>query len=1337
VLHVPIEEGAMAAEGLSIEMLQADHGDALWIEWDGPARRHRVVVDAGPKSTFDTVRERFERLDLTDRVVDLFVVTHIDLDHIGGAIELLNTPSLGVQYRDVWFNDLRHLSGEPVTRGALQGEELAALIEGERLTWNGRFDGQAVVVPESGPLPRVELDGGVQLVLLSPTREKLLALQSTWVDTIEEAKRAAEERALDQMVDGDEADEAQRGGKRFGRDKSTANGSSIAFILEAGDARWLLAGDAHADVLTDGLRRYAEEIGEQRVRLDGFKLPHHGSMSNVTADLLDAIECSQYLVSTNGKYFKHPDVACLDLVVEHSATPTLLFNNLAESTKRWAAPSDRYVARFPEADGCGLVVGRGAASVPHTTAPAVDAAAGPIASEEPPTGSAADASVASEAPARTVTEVAVEVIHGSLELADDPVLVGHYTATPLSGTEAFIDRRYLNRLSNRFTTNQYPGEIGTSLFVRPPRHRHPAAGVIVVGLGEYGELTPLRLVETVRAALVRRAFDEAESANPDVRLDLGIASVLLGATGDQGLTVAATVRAVVLGVVEANRTLRTSMGTDRVQYRSLEIWERYESSAELAYRAVLSLDDGLTAGVTAGDGDTVVPARSLRAAGGAQDNSPVIDSVDPSWWRLRISDATAGGAAGDADSGYLELDFAVSGRLARTGTVRHRVERRRLQRLLRTVVGQPAPGAGVHTTLFELLFPNQLKWDLMGAQEIQLELDDTTADIPWEMLAARNPADRTRGQLALRAPLIRQLRLAELPQTRRATRPTALVIGNPPSGGLPDLKGAETEARTVRKLLADAGYAVNSLCYSRDQPVVDAVTEIETALFADDYRIVHIAGHGMFDPDDPTRTGVVIGSDEFLTAQVFRQLNVLPDVVFLNCCHLGGVANGIEGDPTEFTRQHLNRLGASLARQLIDSGVRAVVAAGWAVDDDAAIAFAHELYRAMLGGSAFGDAVHRGRRAADVTAQRRPPKADGTPRTPSSTWGAYQCYGDAGYRLPVDPSRDKTQRVFPTPLTIKEAIRRIERIVSQIEFIGVGSNAVGAPAGGDDERGRAERELVVIYEAAVAAHWFDDSSTGQRLCEQFAEAWAALGDHERAVDLYRKALGSGQGAVRLRSIEQLSNHEDRLANRLIRNEEATDEDRARAKELLALAFERIELLEKIGGSGERSALRAGHFKRAAAASTGAARSDALRRAAEAYRSAYEQAKSSRNSSYGLFNFIQLEEIRRLSESDTSERPEPYADLDAVLASSRSGSIATYWDAVARADGELTKALVERSIVERRPDLKVCYLDAFSTRSTANQRSSTLDHLRDLADLHPDADEAGALRSLYAELLLDD
>jgi glyoxylase-like metal-dependent hydrolase (beta-lactamase superfamily II) len=37
------------------------------------------------------------------------VVSHIDADHIGGVIELLEDTALGVSFGDIWFNGYRHL----------------------------------------------------------------------------------------------------------------------------------------------------------------------------------------------------------------------------------------------------------------------------------------------------------------------------------------------------------------------------------------------------------------------------------------------------------------------------------------------------------------------------------------------------------------------------------------------------------------------------------------------------------------------------------------------------------------------------------------------------------------------------------------------------------------------------------------------------------------------------------------------------------------------------------------------------------------------------------------------------------------------------------------------------------------------------------------------------------------------------------------------------------------------------------------------------------------------------------------------------------------------------
>ena len=93
-----------------------------------------------------------------------------------------------------------------------------------------------------------------------------------------------------------------------------------------------------------------------------------------------------------------------------------------------------------------------------------------------------------------------------------------------------------------------------------------------------------------------------------------------------------------------------------------------------------------------------------------------------------------------------------------------------------------------------------------------------------------------------------------------------------------------------------------------------------------------------------------------------------------------------------------NRLAASVSRELIEMGVRAVVAAGWAVEDDAAKLFAEVFYGSMLDGDTFGRALKKAR---DDTYDKFPD---------SNTWGAYQAYGDPDYRLDPDRHRRRGSR---------------------------------------------------------------------------------------------------------------------------------------------------------------------------------------------------------------------------------------------------------------------------------------------------------------------------------------
>ncbi len=340
---------------LKLEMLQAAYGDSLLLEFGQPDQPRRILIDGGPWYSYDTLRERLLQIPEPQRTFELLVVTHVDADHIDGIIKLLQDPALGISFRDVWFNDWQHL--QPQTAGVLgakQGEYLGALLERDSLPWNQAMEGRRVVVPGSGPLPRIPLDGGAEIVLLSPEPAQLENLRQHWQKVLGKAHFTPGDRdhALEELA------RKSRYGPPTGvlgsePDSSEANGSSIAFMFCYEGKRLLLAGDAWAPVLERSLQRWhAEEGGEQPV--DAFKLSHHGSFSNITKKLVRLARSNRYLVSTNGAYFKHPDQEAMQLIVRNheGPRPELVFNYRSEFTEPWADANrqqrDGYAASYPD-----------------------------------------------------------------------------------------------------------------------------------------------------------------------------------------------------------------------------------------------------------------------------------------------------------------------------------------------------------------------------------------------------------------------------------------------------------------------------------------------------------------------------------------------------------------------------------------------------------------------------------------------------------------------------------------------------------------------------------------------------------------------------------------------------------------------------------------------------------------------------------------------------------------------------------------------------------------------------------------------------------------------------
>lgn len=346
-----------------VEMLQAEWGDCLWIEYGNSSNPKRILIDGGITSTYKLIKQRILALPEDRRHFDLFVITHIDADHIEGAIKLLGRiQELKVTFGDIWFNGYEHLQEfEDDRLGGIQGEFLSALIKTRKLNWNKAFDGKSVVVPDEGDLPVKYLGDNLKITILSPTRETLKNLIPAWDQnvadndlgkdkTLEEVLALLETKSkfrpedfIDDRMGELEIDVEDLADSFFEEDEAEANGSSIAFLLEFYDDEdktnksCLLTGDAHPSVLISSLTRlFSEE--KSRIKLDLLKVSHHGSKNNTNKELLQLIDCQKFLLSSNGKKYSHPDKESIARILFYhkgEIPPQLYFNYLSKFNEVW------------------------------------------------------------------------------------------------------------------------------------------------------------------------------------------------------------------------------------------------------------------------------------------------------------------------------------------------------------------------------------------------------------------------------------------------------------------------------------------------------------------------------------------------------------------------------------------------------------------------------------------------------------------------------------------------------------------------------------------------------------------------------------------------------------------------------------------------------------------------------------------------------------------------------------------------------------------------------------------------------------------------------------------
>jgi len=351
-----------------IETFPAKNGDCFLISF----QECHILIDAGYEDTYKNYLEpRFKELKQAGQQLSRLIITHIDQDHIHGAIPFIiangsTDENNIIPIEQVWHNSYRHLHKDEETEDISpegkqllnrlatsfssvgekvsfrEGSTLAAELLGGQYKWNTDFDKGAAVAP----FEPITIRDGVSITLLSPTVEKLEKLEKFWKKELKRIgfkdrfganelfddayeflllkEKESNPSLVETPVSSSQTSFDVLYSTKIPEDGRASNGSSMAFILQMGGKKMLFLGDSHPSVILSSLKSI---YGDEPQQFDFIKISHHGSYYNSNLELLNYIDSPKYCISTDG-LGHHPNLETLCWIVgrPNTYTRTICFN---------------------------------------------------------------------------------------------------------------------------------------------------------------------------------------------------------------------------------------------------------------------------------------------------------------------------------------------------------------------------------------------------------------------------------------------------------------------------------------------------------------------------------------------------------------------------------------------------------------------------------------------------------------------------------------------------------------------------------------------------------------------------------------------------------------------------------------------------------------------------------------------------------------------------------------------------------------------------------------------------------------------------------------------------
>lgn len=253
---------------IEVYTYNAGRGDCIRVRF---AETHNIFIDSGVTRFAPYFKRICDQIVSNGESLDALILTHVDSDHIGGILMNLRHPLYNFPFQEVWMNQSGTASTGDTTLSARQNDEVYV-----------RLNARGVTV-------RPMLTGNQRNIAGA-------TIQTFWPDRVYKdlEKHQRRDSLLTHRNDFHVPLSILANRTIGSDDTSRSNKCSIVFSVAYGGRSILLTGDA-----------WAEDVVRAKGDYDLIKLPHHGSVRNISELFPSSIRSTNFLICTNG--VDHPD----------------------------------------------------------------------------------------------------------------------------------------------------------------------------------------------------------------------------------------------------------------------------------------------------------------------------------------------------------------------------------------------------------------------------------------------------------------------------------------------------------------------------------------------------------------------------------------------------------------------------------------------------------------------------------------------------------------------------------------------------------------------------------------------------------------------------------------------------------------------------------------------------------------------------------------------------------------------------------------------------------------------------------------------------------------------